>query len=90
LARPSSAVIVASVGSPAGSMTQKMRGLSSLAATSSSEATATAPSCASFSPASALRSKATTSCPPRINRRAMLAPMRPSPMIAIRIGINSL
>lgn len=59
-----SASMVSSVGGPAGSITQKMRGDARLAATASSEDAAIAPSSAIASMSGVLRSKATTSCPP--------------------------
>src|SRR5690242_4066429 len=75
--------IVASVASPAGSMTQTARGASRRETTSARSRPAVAPSRASAPAADASWSKATTAWPLRIRRRARLAPMRPSPIIPI-------
>jgi len=64
--RWASACTVCSVGVPAGTISQAIRGLPSLLTKSSSEAEAIDPSPAIFFTLSALRSVTTTSCPPRI------------------------
>src|SRR5215469_1051155 len=76
---------VDSVGPPAGTISQAMRGEPSLEQKSSRDDDATAPSPAMPSTALELRSVTTTSWPPRISRRAMLEPILPSPTIPIRM-----
>src|SRR6266851_2122435 len=76
---------VDSVGAPAGTMSQAMRGEPSLEQKSSSEEDGTAPSEEMPLTAAGLRSVTTTSWPPRIRRRAMLAPIRPRPTIPRRM-----
>ena len=66
---------------PAGIITQTARGRSSLATKSSGLSAPTAPSPASPATASGFTSYTTHSCPSRINRRTMLAPIRPRPII---------
>src|SRR3954467_6088384 len=65
----------------AGTMMQIDRGLSSLETKSSIVCAPLAPSPSSVAIASALTSWTTQSWPPRISRRTMLAPMRPSPIM---------
>src|SRR4051794_39980229 len=65
----------------AGTMMQMHRGFSSLATKSSIASAPVAPSPSSAAIASALTSWTTQSWPPRISRRTMLAPMRPSPIM---------
>src|SRR3954447_1395932 len=65
----------------AGTMMQMQRGFSSLATKSSIVCAPLAPSPSSVAIASALTSWTTQSWPPRISRRTMLAPMRPSPIM---------
>src|SRR5919202_3393965 len=65
----------------AGTMMQMHRGLSSFATKSSIVSAPVAPSPSSVAIASALTSWTTQSWPPRISRRTMLAPMRPSPIM---------
>src|SRR3569623_579604 len=72
---------VASVGPPAGTMTQMRRGFGIALIIASSESAPVAPSDASCFTASALRSYATIVWPFFMSRRAMLAPIRPSPII---------
>src|SRR5437667_3316508 len=72
---------VCSVAWPAGTMIQTARGWFSLASRSSSDSAPMAPSPTSVFTLSALTSQTTHSCPPPINRRTMLAPMRPRPII---------
>ena len=84
---PASVVMVSLVGLPAGTMTQATRGGSSAAASSSRVATGWAPKAAAAARASAFRSKATTSWPCSISRWDMLAPILPSPTIAIFMGV---
>ncbi len=74
-----SSLTVLSVISPAGTMTQTARGLSSLATKSSSESPPVAPSPARVATASGLTSKTTHSWPSRIRRRTKFAPIRPRP-----------
>jgi hypothetical protein len=77
---------VSSVIRPAGSITQTAHGFSPSAFTIlSSDPTAVAPSSASFSRGLAFASKTTHSCPAFIRRRAMLPPIRPSPIMPICI-----
>src|SRR5215469_2791222 len=76
---------VDSVGPPAGTISQAMRGEPSLEQKSSSDDEATAPSPARPSTAFELRSVTTTSWPPRISRRAMLEPILPNPTIPKRM-----
>src|SRR6478752_4271836 len=73
--------MVASVILPAGSITQAVRGFSSFATKSSSELAPVAPSAAS--PATALESLSYTTdvWPFLINRRTMLPPIRPRPIM---------
>jgi hypothetical protein len=80
--------MVLSVIAPAGTMSQTTRGVFSFATISSSEAAVAAPFCSRAVRAAAAGSKPTTVCPPRIKRCAMLAPMRPKPIIAICIEFN--
>src|SRR5215469_12987418 len=63
-------------------MIQTARGGFSFVTRSSREVDPVAPSSPSCFTASELRSETTSECPPRIRRRVMLAPMRPSPTIA--------
>src|SRR5262249_4790939 len=62
-------------------MTHAARGFFSLAAKSSSEEEPMAPSLPNSATVCGLRSETTHSCPPRISRRTMLPPIRPSPTI---------
>src|SRR5947208_9581604 len=64
-----------------GSIIQTARGVDSFPTRSSSEAEAMAPSPSSCRTASSLTSNTTSSCPARIRRRVMFAPIRPSPII---------
>src|ERR1700733_2802371 len=82
-------VMVELVGSPAGTMTQATRGAVSDDATSSSVETVLAPKAATAPRALSERSKPTTSCPFSIRRWLMLAPILPSPTMAIFIGFSS-
>src|SRR3954470_6885482 len=79
----SSGTSLSSVGSTtaAGTMMQIERGASSFATKSSMDGAPVAPSPSSAEIASALTSWTTQSWPPRISRRTMLAPMRPSPIM---------
>ncbi len=81
-----SSFTVLSVISPAGTITHAARGLSSLETKSSSDSAPVAPSPARSSIAFGLTSKTTHSCPARISRRTMLAPIRPSPTIPSCMG----
>src|SRR5262245_31372254 len=74
----------------AGTITQTARGPFSFATRSSMEVAPTAPSASSSATASGLTSKTTHSCPSRIRRRTMFAPMRPSPIIpsCIRVSLG--
>src|SRR5436190_2574739 len=83
--RAARSVTVFSVAGPAGTMIQTARGALSFAIKSSSKAAPVAPSPASASTFAALTSQTTHSCPPRIRRRTMFAPMRPRPIIPICI-----
>src|SRR6267143_1645260 len=74
-----SAAIVESVGGPAGTTTHTTRGAVRAAASASSDATPRAPALSARAIASALRSYATMSCPPRTNRVTMFRPIRPRP-----------
>ena len=67
----------------AGTIIQTARGVPSFFAKSASEAAPTASSFASASTDFGKTSKTTHSCPARISRRTMLAPIRPSPIIPI-------
>ena len=69
-----------------GTITQAARGGDSLAASSSREAAGSAPLSAAACRASADRSKATTWWPPSSSRSVMLAPILPSPTMAIFIA----
>src|SRR5829696_6242194 len=80
---PASSSSVASVASPAGTITHTARGAASCATSAGSESAAVAPAPAAARSASALRSKATTECPPRCSRAVMFAPIFPSPTIPI-------
>src|ERR1700691_5600642 len=82
---PANVSTVESVTWPAGSITQTARGGVSLPASSSSVVAVSAPCAAAAASASALRSKATTSCPPFSRRSVMLAPILPSPIMPIFI-----
>src|SRR2546426_7783300 len=73
------ASIVDSVGSPAGTITQTWRGAFSALTRSSSDPAPLALTASAFVIASALRSKATMSWPPRSRRVTMLSPILPSP-----------
>src|SRR5665213_789217 len=78
---------VSSVILPAGNITQTARGLSfNVWTTSSSDATAVAPSFASASRGLALASNTTQVCPAFIRRRDMLPPIFPNPIIPICIA----
>src|ERR1043166_4291948 len=81
-----SCAIVASVGSPAGSITHTIRGGSSCRVMSSSPLAPAMPASASAATAFGLRSKETTRWPPLARRRAMMTPMRPNPTIPICIS----
>src|SRR5437867_541674 len=74
-----SALIVDSVGSPAGTISQTARGEESADTTAASDATPWAPAAAARATASGLRSNATTAWPPRARRVTMLRPIRPRP-----------
>src|SRR5687767_3975424 len=76
-----SARTVFSVGSPAGTMIHTARGACSCLTSSSSTVAPRAPFATLAATASALRSNATTSCPPRTRRVVMFAPILPSPTI---------
>jgi hypothetical protein len=80
-----------SVGSTtaAGTMTQIERGGLRRATKSSIASAPAAPSLSSVAIASALTSWTTHSCPARIRRRTMLAPMRPSPIMPTCIAASS-
>src|SRR5438270_13152217 len=80
-----SAWTVDSVGPPAGTISHATRGEPSFEQKSSSDEEAIAPSDAIPFTASALKSVTTTSWPPRMRRRAMLAPILPSPTIPRRM-----
>src|SRR5215469_6236305 len=71
----------------AGTINHTARGLCSLFTRSSSEAAGVAPSWATSFTDSALRSKTTHWWPAFCSRRAMLAPIRPSPIIPSCIAI---
>src|SRR5579883_1571930 len=83
---------VCSVGPPAGTMIQTARGALSLLTRSCREEDPTAPSPLRSLTACRLRSETTTWCPPRIRRRVMLAPIRPSPTIpsCMRVLLRSI
>src|ERR1700678_428402 len=82
--RPLRCCTVCSVIWPAGSMIQMTRGLSpSVFTRSSRDSVAVAPSLANAWRGFGLASNTTHLCPAFINRRAMLPPIRPSPMMAI-------
>jgi len=81
---------VASVASPAGTMTHAARGVFRLATNSAVDLDATAPSEASCRTFSGFRSKTAHSCPPRIRRRTMLPPIRPNPTMPSCINPLSL
>ena len=83
LNRSANAAIVESVGGPAGTMTHAARGGSSFLARSSRSSATMAPLAPIALRASAERSYATTSCPAPISRSVMLAPILPSPTMAI-------
>src|SRR5262245_38295745 len=72
----------------AGTITHTARGPSSFATRSSIEVAPTAPSASSSATASGLTSKTTHSCPSRIRRRTMFAPIRPSPIIPSCIAVS--
>ncbi len=74
--------MASSVVCPCGSMNQRTRGAVSALGTSVSSRTASAPSLSSSCAFSKVRFQTTTRCPPRSSRRAMLAPMRPKPIMA--------
>src|SRR5271168_4366053 len=76
-------VIVESVIAPAGTISHSTRGAFSFATSCSNEAADPAPFCSRAVRASAAGSNPTTVWPPRSRRCAMLAPMRPKPIIAI-------
>ena len=82
------ACTVCSVGAPAGTISHAIRGFPSLLTKSSSDEEAMEPSPAIFFTLSALKSVTTTSCPPRIRRRVMLAPILPRPTIPNRIILS--
>src|SRR5690606_16362861 len=75
----------ASVAAPAGTMDHTARGASSAPASPERSSTARAPASTSGAAEDGSRSYTTTSWPAASRRRAMLAPMRPSPIIAICI-----
>src|SRR6266545_5266875 len=77
--RPARASTVDSVGSPAGTMIQIARGGARAETIASIEVTPLAPAVVACATASALRSYATTTCPPRVRRVTMLRPIRPRP-----------
>ena len=77
-----------SVTAPAGSISQTVRGAVSRFTRSCSAADEVAPSRPSARLASRLASNTTHWCPLRISRRAMFAPMRPSPTIPICITFS--
>src|SRR5580693_798199 len=81
--KPVSSSTVESVMWPAGSITQTARGEPSLLARSARLDDASAPLPTAAFTASALRSYATTSCPPLRRRSVMLAPILPSPTMPI-------
>src|SRR5581483_7630170 len=86
---PRSSSIVSSVGLPEGTMIHTARGVCvNFATISASELAPVAPPSTLALTASALRSYATTECPPRIKRVAMLAPMRPRPTIPTCITLR--
>src|SRR5579862_5288272 len=76
-----SSITVASVASPAGTITQAARGAVKLATNSSADLEAVAPSAASCRTFSGFRSNTEHWCPFRISRRTMLPPIRPKPTI---------
>src|SRR5574340_334537 len=83
LARDSTVV---SVASPAGTIIHRARGLFNRPINSSMEPAPTAPSAASRCTGSGFTSNTTQWWPPRINRRTILAPILPSPIIPNCIG----
>src|SRR5579864_6799102 len=70
----------------AGTMIHTARGGVSASSSSAALPAARAPNAATALTFAALRSYATHSCPPCCRRRTMLAPMRPSPIIPMRIA----
>src|SRR5690349_2678220 len=70
---------VFSVGPPAGTMIQTARGWARSLTSSASEAAPLAPSFSSAATFAGFKSVTTQSCPPRIRRRTMFAPILPSP-----------
>ena len=81
-----SASMVSSVMAPAGTISHTTRGGFSMATSASSEAADFAPFSSMSLRAASAGSKPTIAWPPRIRRCAMLAPMRPRPIIAICIA----
>src|SRR6266481_7807239 len=76
-----SASMVASVILPAGSITQAVRGFSSLLTKSSKAPEPAAPSAASAATAFGSLSYTTVECPCFISRRTILPPIRPKPIM---------
>src|SRR6266581_1170521 len=72
----------------AGTISHSARGWASLATRSASEAAPVARSLTMSATACAERSKTTQSWPPLMSRRAMLAPMRPSPIIPSCMSVS--
>src|SRR5579884_588569 len=79
--------MVLSVISPAGSITHTARGALSFPTRSASDDAPTAPARATSATISGARSYTTHSWPPFIRRRTILAPIFPSPTIAICIEL---
>src|SRR5688572_22869948 len=77
-----------SVTVPAGSMSQTARGGSSAVTSSSSEPAPTPPSATSAATGPGLWLCPATRWPPRRRRRAMFAPIRPSPTIPSSSGVS--
>src|SRR3954470_5632275 len=88
LSRRSTSWLMIVSTSAAGTIRQIARGLASLLTKSCSDDEPVAPSLASADTASTDTSCTTHWCPPRMSRRTMFAPIRPSPTIPSCIGLS--
>src|SRR6185369_237138 len=78
-----------STAAPAGIISHKVRGGSSFATNASSDGADSAPFSSMLLRDGGLRSKPTTRWPPRPSRSAMLAPMRPRPIMPMSMEFPS-